>query len=108
MILLQVYLHSYSLLRGVTFKVLPLSNYALSPVLPSLLGTFLFLELLLWNSFQCCHSISWMSSVSFIDPLRQEFSFENSQKSFGAKLGIGWVFHFSNQLFGQKLLDSSL
>jgi hypothetical protein len=31
--------------------------------------------------------------------------FGNSQKSFGAKLGIGWVFHFSNRFLGQKLLD---
>jgi hypothetical protein len=28
MILLQAYLYTYSLLRGVTFKVLSLSNYA--------------------------------------------------------------------------------
>jgi hypothetical protein len=29
----QAYLHTYSLLRGVTFKVLPLSSYAHSPML---------------------------------------------------------------------------
>jgi len=51
---LQTYLYSsYSLLKGVTFKVLPLSSYALSPVMLPLLGTFL--KLLLWNSFQSHH-----------------------------------------------------
>jgi len=49
MILLQAYL-----LRGVTFEVLPLGSYALSPVMLPLLETFL--ELLLWDNFQwCCH-----------------------------------------------------
>jgi len=53
--LLQTYLYTYSLLRGITFEVLPLSSYALSPVMLPLLQTFL--ELPLWNSFQCCHQI---------------------------------------------------
>jgi len=35
------YLYTHSLLRGVTFKVLPLSSYALSPTVLSLLETFL-------------------------------------------------------------------
>jgi len=39
------------LLREVTFKVLSLSRYALSPTMFPLLETFL--ELQLWNSFQC-------------------------------------------------------
>jgi len=39
MILLQAYLYTYSLLRGVTFEVLPSSSYALSPMIPSLLET---------------------------------------------------------------------
>jgi len=38
------------LLRGVTFQVLRLRSYALSPTMLPLLETFL--ELLLWNSFQ--------------------------------------------------------
>jgi len=49
MFLLQAYLYTYSLLRGVTFKVLPLSSYALSPMMLQLLETFL--ELMLCNSF---------------------------------------------------------
>jgi len=61
-ILLQVYSYIYSLLGGVTTGVLPLSNYALGPMMLPLLGTFL--ELLLWNSFHCCHYFFWMSSVS--------------------------------------------
>jgi hypothetical protein len=55
MILLRAYLYAYSLLRGVTFEVLPLSRYAFSPTMLPLLETFL--GLLLWNSFQCrCQS----------------------------------------------------
>jgi hypothetical protein len=50
-ILLQEYLYTYSLLRGVTFEVLPLSSYALSPVTLPALETFL--GPLLWNSFWC-------------------------------------------------------
>jgi len=45
MILLQAYLYKHSLLREVNFEVFPLSSYALSPWMVSLLGTFL--ELLL-------------------------------------------------------------
>jgi hypothetical protein len=48
MILLQAYLCTYSLLRGVTF-----SSNALSPMMLPLLETFL--KLLLWNSLQCHH-----------------------------------------------------
>jgi len=51
MILLQAYRYNYNTLRGVTFEVLPLSNYVLSPTMLPLLETFL--ELLLWNIFQC-------------------------------------------------------
>jgi len=50
-ILLHAYLYTYSLLRKVTFKVLPLSSYAFIPMMLPLLE--IFLELLLWNSFQC-------------------------------------------------------
>jgi len=54
MILLQPNLYTYGLLTGVAFEVLPLSSYALIPTMLLLLETFL--ELLLWNSFQChCH-----------------------------------------------------
>jgi hypothetical protein len=54
-ILLQSYLYTYSLLIGVTFKVLPLSGYALCPMMLPLLQTFF--EFLLWNSFPCRHHI---------------------------------------------------
>jgi hypothetical protein len=50
MISLQVYLYTYSLLTGVTFEVLPLSSYALSPMMLPLLETLL--KNPLWNSFQ--------------------------------------------------------
>jgi len=56
MISLQARLYTYSLLRGVTFEVLPLSIYELSlTMLPSLET---FLELLVWNSFQSRRHIS--------------------------------------------------
>jgi len=64
MISLQVsYLHTYSLLRGVTFGVLPLNSDALRPTMLPLLETFL--ELLLWNSFQCCHFF-WLYVFSIL------------------------------------------
>jgi hypothetical protein len=56
MTLFQAYLYTYSLLRGVTFDVLSLHSYALSPmILPPLAK---FLEFLLWNIFQCFRHIS--------------------------------------------------
>jgi hypothetical protein len=55
-ILLQAsYLYAYSLLRGVTFEVLLLSSYALSPTMLPLLETF-------WNS--CC-GIAFSTFVTF-------------------------------------------
>jgi len=54
MILLQTYLYTYSLLRGVTFKALPLSSYALSPVILPLLDV--------WN--YCCE-IAFSAVVTF-------------------------------------------
>jgi hypothetical protein len=44
-ILLQIYMNAYSLLRGVTFEVLPLSSCALSPTMLPLLEAFLELHL---------------------------------------------------------------
>jgi hypothetical protein len=84
-ILLEPYLYTYSLLRGVTFKILPLDSYTLSPTMLPLLETFL--QLLLWNRFQCRRQIfSWMSSVSWnLRPFKVDFIFENSLKSFGVK-----------------------
>jgi len=76
----------YSQLRGVTFKVLPLRSYALRPTQLTLLETFL--ELLLWNRFQCRLHIFFMYSVSRnLHPFTADFTFENSHKSFGAKTG---------------------
>jgi len=91
--------------QGVTFEVLPLSSYALSPTMLSLLETFL--EFLLWNSFQYCHHIlggggiwaSW-NICSF----KAEFIFGNSQKSFRTKSGEYGGCTISVIDFGQKLL----
>jgi hypothetical protein len=62
MILLQAYLYNYSLMRGVTFEVLPLSSYALSPMMLPLLEHF-------WNSccgraFNAAVKFLWMSLIS--------------------------------------------
>jgi len=43
-ILLQSYLYTYSLLRGVTFKILSLSSYTLSPMMLLLLETFFWMS----------------------------------------------------------------
>jgi len=83
---LQAYPYTYSLLREITFKVYPLSNYALlSPIMLPLLETFL--ELLLWNSLQCCHHMFfWTSSISLsLQPFKADFIFGNTHKLFGAK-----------------------
>jgi hypothetical protein len=48
-----------------------------------------FLELLLWNSFQCHHHF---------------FSLETARSHLEPNQGKGWVFHLSNQFLGQKLL----
>jgi len=61
MILLQIYLYNYSLLRGLTFELLPLCSYAPSPMMLPLMETFL--ELLLWNSFQYNHHLFVVFSI---------------------------------------------
>jgi hypothetical protein len=63
MILLQAScLYTNSLLRGVTFEVLPLSNYKLIPTMLPLLKAFL--ELLLWNSSQFCRRFFFVLTFS--------------------------------------------
>jgi len=69
-----------------TFEVLPLGSYALSPRMLPQLETFL--EFLSWNNFQCRRHIFWMSSVSWnLRPFKADFILWNSHKSFGAKSG---------------------
>jgi len=78
--------YTYSLLRGVTFKILPLSSYILSLMMLPLLETFL--ELLLWNSYQCYYHIICMSSIPRnLRTFKADVTFGNSHKSF----------HFSNR-----------
>jgi hypothetical protein len=79
MILLQAYL------RGVTYEVLPMSIHALSPMMLPPLETFL--ELMLWNSFQCCHIFLDVFIILNLLPFKAGFIFGNSQKSFRAKSG---------------------
>jgi hypothetical protein len=60
------------------------SSYVLSSTMLPLLE--IFLQLLLWNSFQCNRHIFFMSSTSCnLRPYKADFSFGNSQKSLGAK-----------------------
>jgi hypothetical protein len=75
MILLQGYLYTYNLLRGVTFEVLPLNSYILNDAAT----VANILEYLLWSTFQCRHFVS--KSLNF-RPLKADFVFE---KSFTAK-----------------------
>jgi hypothetical protein len=98
-ILLQAYLY-LSLLRGDIFKVLPFRSYTLSPTMLPLLETFL--ELLLWNSFQCRQIFSVFSVSSNLRSLKVEFI---SQSHSEHNQGNGWVFHFHNRFLGQKLLE---
>jgi hypothetical protein len=39
-ILLQAYLYTYSLLRGIVFNILTMRSYALSPVMAASVGNF--------------------------------------------------------------------
>jgi len=57
-----------------------------------------FLDLLMWNSFQCRLHISLyvFKLPEIFVPLRQTSQIRE----------IGWVFHFGNRLLGQKLLDT--
>jgi hypothetical protein len=73
---------TFSVLRRVTFEALPLRSCALSPTMLPLLETFL--ELLLWNTFQCHHF--FMASLSRnLCPFKAGFIVTSSQKSFGVK-----------------------
>jgi hypothetical protein len=70
------YQYTHSILRGVTFKVVPLSRCAISPQVQ------IFLENLLWNIFQ------WLCNIleySEIFVTLWQLIFGNSQKSFGTK-----------------------
>jgi hypothetical protein len=69
---------AYSLLRGVTFEVLLLSSYALTPKTLTLSETFL--ELLLWNSFQCrCHFFRCHQCSEIFYPLRHTLFLETAR-----------------------------
>jgi hypothetical protein len=83
------------------FQVLPFSSPTMSPLFE------IFLELLLWNIFQCCRNIFLMSSVpQSLQPFKADFIFGNSHKSFGAKYREPGGCSISViDFFGQKLLD---
>jgi hypothetical protein len=77
-ILLQSYLCTYSLLRGVTFEALSLSNYALSPTMLSMFETCL--ELLLWNISQChCPIFGYFQYPEIFIPLKQTLLLETAK-----------------------------
>jgi hypothetical protein len=108
MILLQAsYLYTYSLPRGVTFEVLPLSSCVLSPTMLPLLETFL--ELLLLNIFQCREILLNVFNILKSSSLWGRLYFWKQPGAIRSQIrGTGWVFPFSNRFLGQKLLDSAL
>jgi len=62
----------------VNFEVLSLSSYALGPMMLPLLETFL--ELVLWNSFQCHHHVFGCLQYPQISvPLRQTLFLETAR-----------------------------
>jgi hypothetical protein len=97
----------YTSLRAITFKVLPLSNYALTPTMLPLVETLL--ELLLWNSFQCCFHIFFrpLQISSNLHPFKAVFIFGNSQ-SFWVKSGKKGGCSISVIDFWAKLGQSSV
>jgi hypothetical protein len=107
MILLQAYLCTYSLLRDgesvVTLKVLPLSSYALSITILPQLETFL--ELLLWNTFQCLRHISLcLQYLEIFVPIRLTLFWKQPEVIRRQNRGIGWMFHFSNRFLARNCL----
>jgi len=81
--LLQAYLYTYSLLRGIAFQVLLLSSCPLSPTVGNIFGTPVMEQLSVLSSH-----LLWMSSVSWkFRPFKADFIFWNSQKLFRAKSG---------------------
>jgi len=71
----------------------------------SLLETFL--ELLLWNTFQCHNCIILNVLSILISPtLWGRLYFWKQPEVIQSQIrGTGWVFHFSKRFLGQKLLD---
>jgi hypothetical protein len=63
MTLMQAHLYTFSLLRGITFKVLPFSSYTLSPKMLPLLETFL--KLLLWKFLVPWHFLDVFNILKF-------------------------------------------
>jgi len=94
MILLQAYLYTYSLLRGVTFQILPLSSYVLSP-------TMLHCSKHFWNT-------CWWIALSVVITFLPMSSISSNVRPFKAQIIFGKsekLFLFSNRLLNQKLLD---
>jgi hypothetical protein len=91
----------YLQLSIVSFKELPLSSYAFSPTMLQMLETFL--ELFLWNSFQCRHFFFFFKCLlcpEIFIPLRHTLFLETARSHSQPK---GW--YFSNQFLYQKLLE---
>jgi hypothetical protein len=98
-ILFQAFLNSHSLLRGITFKLLPLRKYVLSPTMLSPLETFL--ELLLWNSFQRRRHISL--DVFSIQVLFLETTRRHSEPNQGNRVRVPFQLStFGPETFSQR------
>jgi hypothetical protein len=98
MILLQVYLYTHSLLKAVTFKVLPLSSCALSPMmLPATVG----------NVFGTPAVVTFFGCLQYPEifvPLRQTLFMKTAKVIRSQIRETGWVFSYSNRFLAQKLL----
>jgi len=87
---LQAYLYTCSLLRGVTFKVLSLSSYALSPMMLPLLP---FLEFLLWDSFQWHHHFFFLQCPKISISLWQTLFLGTGRSHSEPNQQLGFPFH---------------
>jgi hypothetical protein len=69
-----------------------------------------FMELLLWNSFQChCHIFLDVFNILKSSSLYGRPYFWKQTEVIQSQIrGTGWVFHFSNRFLGQKLFNKEL
>jgi hypothetical protein len=97
-----------SLLRGVTFEVLPLSSYALNPTtLSASVGSIFVTPAVEQFSVPSSHLYLCFQYPEIFVPLRQALFLES--KAIQSQIrGIGWVFDFSNRSVRRKQLDSGL
>jgi hypothetical protein len=66
-----------------------------------------FLELLIWNIFQCCRHVFWMSSVSWnLCPFKILHFWKQPEVMRSQIRGLGWVFHFNKRFLARNCLTA--